>query len=235
MIHEYNIKGITCASCIDKVRDLIGSISGIKNVNLDMNGKATVEMETHVPLSQIAGSLRGTAYTITEINDSPEEDAETISWSAYRPVFLIFAYITGVSLVVEYAYGIFNAERWMSNFMAGFFLTFSFFKMLDLPAFASSYSTYDIIAKRLPSYGYVYPFIELFFGIAFLIPPFHSTVSWMALIIMSVSLAGVIQSLLRKTRFQCACLGAFFKVPLSRITLIEDALMVVMSLVMILI
>jgi hypothetical protein len=39
----------------------------------------------------------------------------------------------------------------------------------------------------------------------------------------------VIQSLVKKTKFQCACLGTIFKVPLSKVTLVEDLLMVVMG------
>ncbi len=52
---------------------------------------------------------------------------------------------------------------------------------------------------------------------------------WTALIVMSVSIIGVIQSMLRKSKFQCACLGAVFKLPLSKITLLEDALMILMN------
>ena len=58
--------------------------------------------------------------------------------------------------------------KWMNYFMAGFFITFSFFKFLDLRAFADSYSMYDLLAKRVRTYGFVYPFIELAMGIAYL-------------------------------------------------------------------
>lgn len=55
----------------------------------------------------------------------------------------------------------------MNIFMAGFFLTFSFFKMLDLNGFAESYSMYDIVAKKIKAWGYIYAFIELGLGIAY--------------------------------------------------------------------
>lgn len=51
---------------------------------------------------------------------------------------------------------------------------------------------------------------------------------------MSVSTIGVIQTLRIKSDFQCACLGTIFKLPMTRITLFEDLLMVLMSLGMIL-
>jgi hypothetical protein len=40
--------------------------------------------------------------------------------------------------------------------------------MLDLKGFTESYFSYDIIAKRWMGYGYVYAFIELALGIAFI-------------------------------------------------------------------
>jgi hypothetical protein len=43
----------------------------------------------------------------------------------------------------------------------------------------------------------------------------------------------VIRSLLARRKIQCACLGTFFDLPMSTVTLVEDALMAVMALVMI--
>lgn len=123
--------------------------------------------------------------------------------------------------------------QWMQHFMAGFFLIFSFFKMLDLKGFAESYVMYDVLAKRLPVWAYLYAFIELGLGISYLInfnPLFTNTVTF---IVMSISIIGVLQSVLNKKKIQCACLGAVFNLPMSTVTIIEDALMIVMSAVMI--
>lgn len=38
-------------------------------------------------------------------------------------------------------------------FIAGFFLTFSFFKMLDLKGFAKSYAMYYVVAKKVKSWA----------------------------------------------------------------------------------
>jgi hypothetical protein len=46
---------------------------------------------------------------------------------------------------------------------------------------------------------------------------------------MGVSTIGVIESLRAKRKFQCACLGTVFNLPMSTITLIEDLLMVGMA------
>jgi hypothetical protein len=53
--------------------------------------------------------------------------------------------------------------HFMQIFMAGFFLTFSFFKLLNLKGFAESYAMYDVIAKRIPVWGYIYAFIGVGF------------------------------------------------------------------------
>ena len=119
--------------------------------------------------------------------------------------------------------------------MAGFFITFSFFKLLNLKAFAETYSMYDIVAKRIKAYGFIYPFIELALGIAFLtrFNPIATNIA--TLIVMSISIIGVLQSVLNKRKIQCACLGAVFNLPMSTVTIIEDALMIVMSGIMLLI
>ena len=121
---------------------------------------------------------------------------------------------------------------WMNHFMAGFFLVFSFFKLLDLRGFADSYSTYDIVAKRWRGWAYVYAFVELGLGIAYLSSAATLPVAAMTFIVMSISIVGVLQSVLNKRKIQCACLGAVFNLPMSTVTIIEDALMIIMSGVM---
>ncbi len=50
---------------------------------------------------------------------------------------------------------------------------------------------------------------------------------------MSISIIGVLQAVLNKKKIQCACLGAVFNLPMSTITIIEDALMILMSGIMV--
>lgn len=46
---------------------------------------------------------------------------------------------------------------------------------------------------------------------------------------MTISIIGVLQSVLNKLKIQCVCLGAVFNLPTSTVTIIEDALMIMMS------
>jgi hypothetical protein len=53
-------------------------------------------------------------------------------------------------------------------------------------------------------------------------------------VVMSISIIGVLLSVLSKRIIRCACLGSVFNLPMSTITIVEDALMIVMSATMIL-
>jgi copper chaperone CopZ len=159
----------------------------------------------------------------------------TPSWIiTYKPILLIFGYITGISLLTQVYNGHFNWMHWMNYFMAGFFLVFSFFKLLNLRGFAESYAMYDIVAKKIPAWGYVYAFVELALGLAYLLHINPLLTNGITFAVMSISIIGVLQSVLNKRKIRCACLGDVFNLPMSTITIIEDALMIAMSGIMLL-
>ncbi len=243
MTHTYKISGMTCTGCQAKVEGLLLKAPGVQHAKIDLvKGEATIDMDKHILTSDLKATL--TEYPKYQLSDaSPEHhtispvfaEEETKSWIAtYKPILLIFGYISVITLLVELMHGQFFVSRWMNHFMAGFFLVFSFFKLLNLEGFAESYSMYDIVAKKLKSWGYVYPFIELALGLAFLSgyePMLTNSITFM---VMTVSIIGVLQSVLNKRKIKCACLGDVFNLPMSTITIIEDALMIGMSAVMIL-
>ena len=121
----------------------------------------------------------------------------------------------------------------MTHFMAGFFLVFSFFKLLNLKDFAESYAMYDVVAKKVSAWAYLYAFIELGLGISYLLNYNPLVTNVVAFIVMSLSIIGVLQSVFNKKKIQCACLGAVFNLPMSTVTIIEDGLMILMSGIMI--
>lgn len=233
MTHTYTISGMTCSGCAAKVQSLLSSVDGVENVkvNLEKN-EADVTMHHHISTNELQNALKN--YPKYQLSEQAHHSVaatseETKTWfETYKPILLIFAYITGITFLIEWQNG-FNAMRWMNNFMGGFFLAFSFFKLLDLKGFAESYFTYDIIAKRWPGYGYVYAFIELALGIAFIANFNPLLTNAVTFIVMSISIIGVLQSVLNKRKIKCACLGAVFNLPMSTVTIIEDALMIVMS------
>ena len=117
-----------------------------------------------------------------------------------------------------------------ADFYGGVLSHFSFFKMLNLSGFAESYVMYDVIAKRIPIWAYLYAFIELALGIAYAVNFNPLITNATTFIVMSVSIIGVLQSVLNKKRkFNALVWGAVFNLPMSTVTIIEDALMIAMS------
>ena len=234
MTHKYTVTGMTCSNCQTKVQDLLSKVPGVKNVEVDLvKAEATIEMEKHIPILDLKSALKpNSQYSIEEKNGMHTRDEdETKSWFAtYKPILLIFGYIIAVTVLVEVVNGTFEWMRWMRHFMAGFFLAFSFFKLLNLQGFAESYFSYDIIARKWFAWGYVYAFIELVLGFAYLVNFNPFLTNGITFVVMNVSIVGVLKSVLYKRKIKCACLGTVFNIPMSTVTIVEDALMIAMSL-----
>lgn len=200
------------------------------------NQKATISMDKHIALSTLQNAL-DKKYSITAMEHN--EAATPLSfgdglggeaWLAtYKPILLIFAYISTIAIISATHQNTFYWMQAMNVFMAGFFLTFSFFKMLNLKGFAESYSMYDIVARKVKAWGYIYAFIELALGIAYATNFKPVFINIITVVVMTISIIGVLQSVLNKRKIQCACLGEVFKLPMSTVTIIEDALMIAMG------
>lgn len=245
MKHEYQVTGMTCSSCVAKVQSALLKVPHISSVVISKEEKkATITMSEHVALESLQTALDA-RYSIAELKPAPYtkpvstylDDSLTEEkkswWGVYKPVLLVFFYITAITLLFQFSKGSFSWMQWMQHFMAGFFLVFSFFKLLNLEGFADSYRMYDLIAKKFKGWPYWYAFIELGLGLAFLVNFNPLMTNMITLIVMSVSVVGVLQSVLNKRKIKCACLGAVFNLPMSTITIIEDLLMIGMSAIMI--
>lgn len=229
MTHTYQVTGMTCSSCEAKVKSALMALENVTAVEVSKeSNSATITMDKHISLSDFQKAL-DSKYQISAINHS-EASEQAKSWlQTYKPILLIFFYISLVTVLVQLNNENFNTMQWMQHFMAGFFLVFSLFKLLNLKGFAESYLMYDVIARKLPVWGYLYALIELGLGIAYLINFNPLITSAITFVVMSVSIIGVLQSVLNKRKIQCACLGAIFNLPMSTVTIIEDALMILMS------
>jgi copper chaperone CopZ len=237
MTHSYTIKGITCEGCVAKVKSKLLMHPDIMAADVKLEGqKAVITMQRHLSVDELQEAIGvNTKYKVSadagQSNHHVTTTENTKSWlSTYKPLLLIAGFITGVSLLTSGG----SAHVGMINFMAGFFLVFSFFKLLDLKGFASSYAMYDLLAMKVPAYGYVYPFIELGLGVAYLTHFNLFATNIATVVIMGFSSIGVIQSVLNKKKIKCACLGAVFNLPMSVVTIVEDLLMIAMAGVMLL-
>jgi Heavy metal binding domain len=154
------------------------------------------------------------------------------AFTTYRPLIVIIGLISLVTVLVslnDLKTGRFTLTGPMTYFMAGFFIVFSGFKLLDLRGFADGYSTYDLLARKWRAYGYIYPFLELGLGVLYLTQSNLYWVNVATILLMGFSGLGVLESLAKKRGFVCACLGTIIKVPLTTVTLIEDFGMVGMA------
>ncbi|MDB5144581.1 MAG: heavy-metal-associated protein [Mucilaginibacter sp.] len=239
MTHTYNVSGLTCSGCQNKVQTLLSAINQVEKVDISLvEGTVDITMSSHIATSVLQDALKDyPKYQLSEqVVHQPAlmpDVEEQLSWlQTYKPILLIFGYILVIAIIVGYKSPDKYIMTAMRIFMSGFFLTFSFFKLLNLEGFADSYAMYDIVAKKSRVWAYLYPFVELGLGLSFAINIYPLPVNVVTLVVMSVSLIGVLQSVLNKKKIQCACLGTVFNLPMSTVTIVEDVLMIGMSMLM---
>ncbi|MGJ8592211.1 MAG: heavy-metal-associated domain-containing protein [Aquaticitalea sp.] len=242
MKHTYNIKGMTCNGCRSHVEKTLSEIEGVKNATVDLEQEeAVITMETHIATDTFQKALPE-KYTISEKQEQnvfkkessnnvfKSNEPEKTKLQQLQPLFIILGYITIASVLLNV-----NRDNWngfMLDFMGLFFIVFSFFKILDLKGFPESFQMYDPLAKAIPSYGWIYPFIETALGLMFLMR-FEINIALIAtLIVLGITTVGVTKTLLDKKSIQCACLGTALKLPMTEATFIENAIMIVMAIIM---
>lgn len=117
----------------------------------------------------------------------------------------------------------------MLAFMGWFFLIFGGLKTVRLPDFVTAYREYDVLAMQSSGYAYAYPFLELAFGLAYLLAWQVVAVSSAVALVMLIGAWGVFKKLRAREEVPCACLGTVFQVPMTWVTLGEDLLMAGMA------
>lgn len=228
---------LNCGSCVAAVKPHLDGDSSIERWSVDTNDPnkiLTVEGE-NLSESTIKQHVAAAGFKVLGVvaPAAPLEQAEQRSFlQTYKPLLLVIGYLVGIVGLVELTAGSFDWMRAMANFMGGFFLAFSFFKLLDLRGFVDSFQTYDVVARPLRAYGYLYPFIELGLGVAYLVGFAPVATNVVTLVVMLVGIVGVSQALLQKRQIQCACLGTVFNLPMSKVTFIEDGVMAIMAVAM---
>ena len=234
MTHTYQIDGMHCGNCVSKVKNELLKLGGIVDAQIQLQSpQATITMQHHVSMHKLQQAVaKAGAFQIKEDSVTmPQEIPDKKDWIiTYKPLLLVFAFIIAIATLTAWRQGRFNWMPWMNNFMGSFFITFSFFKFLDLKGFADNYSRYDLLAKKVYRYGFLYPFIEVGLGLAYITnwEPFYTNL--FTVIVMGFSSIGVIQSVFNKGEIRCACLGAVFNLPMTSLTIIEDLLMAGMAL-----
>lgn len=159
---------------------------------------------------------------------------QVAGWKAYIPLLVILGSVTLSTAALQLSVAAVerSAMLAMSQFMGLFLIVFAMLKLFDLPGFVSGFARYDLLAGPVRPYGYVYPFLELGFGLALLARVAPVAVNGALAALMFFGAAGVLRSLRRGETLRCACLGSSLNVPLSTVAVVEDVGMGLMSLAM---
>jgi hypothetical protein len=110
----------------------------------------------------------------------------------------------------------------MHAYMGVFLVFFALLKIFDLEGFMNGFAMYDLIAKRNSTWGYVYPFIELALGLAYLAFLWPTATYIATIIVFTFGAVGVVLALRRGLDIACPCMGNVLSVPLSTVTRCAD-------------
>lgn len=237
MKHTYTVTGMTCNGCRSSVETKLSTLQNVTNVLVDLEKEeAVVDSSQHISIKTFQDALP-VKFTIS----NKEQDSNTASQTSeantpkselqqLKPLFLIFTYILLIAIGLHYK--TWNWNGFMLDFMGIFYMVFSFFKLLDLKGFPESFKMYDPLAKVIPVYAIIYPFIEVTLGLLFLFRIQIPLALIITIVILGITTVGVTQSLLNKKAIKCACLGTALKLPMTKATFIENTIMIIMAVIM---
>ena len=240
MHHILYLEGLTCMGCVRSIREALVEVAGIHIIEIELEtGRFEFSLLQEIELQTVINLIPAKFTVLTQDqylarqkmaikSDKNLVKPPLSKWRQLRPLFLIFTFLLGVNGLNAVVYQL-SYEAFMLDFMAGFFLVFSFFKFLDLKGFVSAFSGYDPIANRISVYGWIYPFIELILGLLLLTNIGVNLALYATLFILGATTIGVIQQLRQRNTIVCACLGSVLNLPMTEATLIENLVMILMA------
>ena len=231
---------MTCDSCKSTILQNLNELQEIEAVEVNREkGEAIIFMTNNIEISKLQNALPSKFlisekeidnFSVSSNNSTLEIDQEQSKLQQLKPLLIILTYISVASILMNYKN--WNSSEAMLDFMGLFYIVFSFFKMLDLKGFPESFRMYDPLAKRLPIYGRIYPFIETGLGLMLLMRYEVKIALIITLFVLGVTTIGVTKTLLDKKSIRCACLGTVLKLPMTEATFIENIIMIVMAISM---
>jgi len=242
----FEVRGMTCAACVRRVTEALKGVPGVTEAMVTLNPpRAEIRTDGSSAAETLRAAVQQAVARAGPYSIAPTSDTTSVSMKtegtgvvsddakpSFYPLLLIVVYICGVAAISQFARGAWSWHSFMTDFMAGFFLVFSFFKLLDLRGFADAYRSYDVLARMWRPWGFVYPFVELALGVAYLARWNPQTTNIVTAVVMLFGSIGVLRTLLSRTSIRCACLGTAIKLPMTTVTLIEDLGMAAMAFAM---
>lgn len=231
MIHTYHLTGMTCEGCKASVEEKLMRLPNINRVEANLVSQSvSIYSNSSIEYSALQEVLPK-KYNLTKVDPvtvaNRLEVGDKSDLKKLFPLILIFIYITTASVFINF--NSFTSEAFMFDFMGLFYVVFSFFKFLDYKGFPKSFKMYDPLAKKVAVYAWAYPFIETVLGVLFLTRTEITSALIVTLIISVITTIGVVNALLDKSAIKCACLGTALKLPMTKATFIENAVMISMA------
>jgi len=226
-----HVAGMTCTSCVARVEHALSEVGGVEHVHVDLKqGTAMVAGSEALGRTELVSAVVSAGYAVVseavaQAEEQATQDASgtTTTLPSLAPLFVAVGLIGTGSLASG------GLDGFMGRFMGGFFLVFGGLKLLDLRGFVSAYAMYDLLAARLSVYGWIYPFLEVALGLAYLAAPNWPMLHAFTLGLMLFSSVGVVQAVSRGEKLKCACMGTAFNLPMTTVTVVEDLGMAAMA------
>jgi copper chaperone CopZ len=241
-----------CQSCVAKLTAALSAVPGViaADVSLDppmaelkLSSAAPPSFDTLNRAAQSAGNYRLSESTSSAppsglvqlapnraaAQHTEHQAAAEAPRESLFPLALIVGYLVLAVALIAMSTAAWQPATLMRHFMAGFFLVFSFFKLLNLRGFVDSYRMYDLVARSVAPWAFAYPFIELALGVAYVLDVYPFATNVVTLALMLVGALGVLLALRQKKSIRCACLGSVLNLPMTTVTLVEDLTMAAMA------
>jgi len=220
---------MTCGNCVAGVKRRFEAVAGVTSAVVSLPNTAVVEVQegASVDISRFKDALSGTKFSV-ELGQA----SAFAFLQPFMPLITMFGIVLMWATVLTFPLGHHPLHDWMRHFMGGFFLLFGALKVANLKNFALMYRGYDLLAARIPAWGYIYPFVELALGILYTLDTYSTQTNVVTAVVMTFGAIGITKKLHRGGNQTCACLGGFFSVPLTWVTVAENMLMAVMAVFM---
>lgn len=166
-----------------------------------------------------------------EIHHANEDVNKTVEYTKFAGIIIA---ILASAWFFAGSYGVISVP-YMMAVMGIFLIVFACFQLIGYKSFVSMFPEYDPIAKIVPGYAYVYPFLGILLGVCYLLDFGGVWRDGITAVVLLVGAVGVYLNIRKDgSRPHCACLGNIIKLPLSWVTFFEDAVMGLMALAMLL-
>ena len=220
---------MTCDGCAETVEESLRNFEGIDDVKASLEkNEVSIISNKNIDIDDLQ-NLLPKKYTVIHSFEKKQhiQNEEKTKIKQLWPLFLSLIYVFIGTILINHSS--LEPKKMMTDFMGLFFMFFSFFKVLDIRGFSISFSMYDVLGKRISFYGLVYPFIEMILGVMFLFQIHIYYALLITFIILTSTTIGVVQTLILKRSIKCACLGTVLDLPMTEATLIENSIMLSMT------